>query len=43
MLKRKWYKIYIIKQHIDKEDYIDICIRTKKGPLYKILRDELEI
>ncbi|CAD8049542.1 unnamed protein product [Paramecium sonneborni] len=27
--------------HIDKEDYIDICIRTKKGPLYNILRDEL--
>ncbi|CAK71028.1 unnamed protein product (macronuclear) [Paramecium tetraurelia] len=31
------------KVHIDKEDYIDICIRTKKGPLYTILRDELEV
>ncbi|CAK90826.1 unnamed protein product (macronuclear) [Paramecium tetraurelia] len=30
-------------QHIDKEDYIDICIRTKKGPLFNIIRDEFEI
>ncbi|CAD8050116.1 unnamed protein product [Paramecium primaurelia] len=31
------------KVHIDKEDYIDICIRTKKGPLFNIIRDEFEI
>ncbi|CAK62067.1 unnamed protein product (macronuclear) [Paramecium tetraurelia] len=31
------------RKHIDKEDYIDICIRTKKGPLYTILRDQLEV
>ncbi|CAD8052314.1 unnamed protein product [Paramecium sonneborni] len=31
------------KVHIDKEDYLDICIRTKKGPLFNIIRDEFEI